>query len=135
MTYSASSGDRQATTKRPFGQRARVTNRPRQMVVSGRTAQGRRLKDLADAYAEQLGGWSSLSDTLAANVRRAAELTALAEQYRAEALRNGCGDLIGLARLEGCASRAVKVLGLPGGKFEASHVPLRERLAVEQAAK
>jgi len=83
------------------------------MVVNGRTALGRRLKDLADSYARSLGGWSSLSDTLAANVRKAAELTALSEQARAGALRNGTFDPIAVARIEGVASRAVRALSLP----------------------
>lgn len=82
------------------------------MVVSGRTATGRRLRDLADGFAEVLGGWSKLDNTAAANVRRAAELTVLAEQSRAHALRHGCTDFTGLTRLEGYADRAVKALGL-----------------------
>jgi len=45
-----------------------------------------------------------MSDTLAANLRKAAELSALAEQVRADALRNGNVDPIGIVRLEGAAS-------------------------------
>lgn len=49
-------------------------------------------------------------------IRRAAELTALAEKMRAEAFREVAVDLSSLVRLEGMASRAVKASGIkPGG--------------------
>jgi hypothetical protein len=82
------------------------------MVIDGRTDLGRRVRDLADAFAERLGGWSALGATLAANVRKAAELTALAELVRADALRNGDLDPVGMVRLEGAARRAVRELQL-----------------------
>jgi hypothetical protein len=72
----------------------------------------------AHAYAELLGGWAVLSDTMAANVRRAAELVALAENARADALRNGNTDALGLVRLEGAANRAVRALQLDRKKRE-----------------
>jgi hypothetical protein len=49
---------------------------------------------------------------MAANVRKAAELTALAEQTRAAALRDGNLDPLALVRLEGAANRAVRALML-----------------------
>ena len=82
------------------------------MVINGWTALGRRLRDLADSYVVKLGGWDALTDMQAAAVRRAAELMALAEQTRANALRNGCADPVALARLVGCADRAVRRLRL-----------------------
>ena len=69
---------------------SRITNDPRRLPVSGRTALGRRIPDLADGYAAALGGWPGLSAVMCANVRRVAELTALAEQKRAEALALSC---------------------------------------------
>jgi hypothetical protein len=51
--------------------RSRKTNKPRKMVLDGRSLLGRRVPDLADAFAAALGGWSWLGDMLAANVRRA----------------------------------------------------------------
>jgi hypothetical protein len=98
------------------------------MVISGRTALGRRVRDLAESYASQLGGWLALSDTMAANVRKAAELTSLAEQSRAEALRNGNVDPLALVRLEGAATRAVRALGLDC-KREPERPSLAEHLA------
>jgi len=83
------------------------------MVLDGRSETGRRIGDFAESFAAALGGWAVLTDMQAANVRKAAELSALAEQSRAEALRNGCDDPVGLARLDGVASRAVRALGLP----------------------
>jgi hypothetical protein len=70
------------------------------------------MQDLADTYANALGGWSGLSALLASNVRKAAELTALAEQTRADALRDGTFDPLALVRLEGASSRAVRALAL-----------------------
>src|SRR5262245_20221053 len=61
-------------------QRSRVTNRPRELVIDRRGKLGRRVRDLADAYASGLGGWSALSELQAAAVRRAAELCALCEK-------------------------------------------------------
>jgi hypothetical protein len=100
------------------------------MVVSGRTALGRRLIDLADNYAEAKGGWSKLTDTMAANVRRAAELVALSEQSRADALRNGTFDPIAVARLEGVASRAVRALSLPDETSEPEPMTYDEIMAM-----
>jgi hypothetical protein len=74
--------------------RSRKTNKPRKMVLDCRSLLGRRVLDLADAFAAALGGWSGLGDMLAANVRRAAELVALAEQARATALRTGTIDFL-----------------------------------------
>ncbi len=82
------------------------------MAISGRTALGRRVRDLAESFAAELGGWPALSDTAAANVRKAAELSALSEQCRAEALRSGSVDPLALVRLEGAANRAVRSLNL-----------------------
>jgi len=98
----------------PAAQRAKATNRPL-FRHSRNTAIGRRVRDLADAYALALGGWSELGDMLTANVLRAAELTALAEQARADALRNGNYDPLALSRLDGCANRAVRALGIKPG--------------------
>src|SRR6516164_7941626 len=82
--------DQRASIPRARNQRSRITNRPHRPAISGRSAVGRRLKDRAEAYAEALGGWSGLTDVQTAAVRKAAELTALSEAARRDALRNGC---------------------------------------------
>jgi hypothetical protein len=102
-----------SVTRRPNTNRSRLTNRPRKMVISARTALGRRVKDIADNFALRLGGWPALTVGQAAAVRQASELSCLAEAARADALRNGCVDPVGLARLEGVATRAERRLGLP----------------------
>ena len=124
-----------ATAVRPANVRSRATNRPRKMVLDGRTALGRRVSDFAEAYAAGLGGWRALSDMQAANVRRAAELGALAEQARADALKTGNIDPATLVKLDGAASRALRSLAIPpGGTKPDAHVPLREKLAQLAAA-
>jgi hypothetical protein len=120
---------RTAISRRPTSNRSRLTNRPRKMVISARTSLGRRMKDLAQGFAERLGGWSALTVGQAAAVRQAAELACLAEQARADALRNGCVDPVGLARLEGVAARAERRLGLPRETRGPTTPSLKEYLA------
>ena len=105
-------GDSLATASRPANIRSRTTNRPQKMAVDGRTELGRRVRDLAESFAQQLGGWPVLTDMQAAGVRRAAELGALAEQSRRDALRDGRVDPLALSRLEGVAARAQRALGI-----------------------
>jgi hypothetical protein len=104
--------DRRAIKRRPSNYHSRLTSHPHQPSVSRRSALGKRLRDLADAFAERFGGWDALSVPVAADVRRAAELVALSEQARADALRNGLADPSQLIKLEGIADRAVRRLGL-----------------------
>jgi hypothetical protein len=75
------------------------------MVVDGRSKLGRRVADLAESFAVQLGGWPVLTDTMVAAVKKAAEMTALAEQARIDALRSGNIDPVLLVRLQGAADR------------------------------
>jgi hypothetical protein len=104
--------DRTSNAPRPANNRAKLTNNPRRLPVSGRSALGRRIHDLADGYAAALGGWDTLTDMMAGNIRKAAELTALSEQARANALRDGNVDPLSLVRLDGAANRAVRMLQL-----------------------
>jgi hypothetical protein len=92
--------------------RSRLTNKPRKMVIDGRSPLGRRVRDLAEFYAVKLGGWRVITDMQAAAIRRAAELAALAEQARTEALQNATVNPDQLIRLENLARRAERVLGL-----------------------
>jgi hypothetical protein len=82
------------------------------MAIDGRTNLGRRVLDLVQVFVEQLGGWDALNDMEFAAVKKAAELVALAEQARADALRQGKVNPDVLLRFEGCADRAVRRLGL-----------------------
>ena len=85
-------------------------------MLNVRTAEGRRLRDLADGYAAELGGWAALSDTLAVTVRMAAELVVIAERYRHEALLGSGVDPAVLAKVQNTAARAVRALGIKSGK-------------------
>jgi hypothetical protein len=98
---------------RPVNARSVATNRPRKQVLSGNTLEGRRLLDLADAYAAALGGWPALSELQAARVRRAAELVVIAEHARRDALLGKFSDPALLVKLENVAARAVRSLGVP----------------------
>jgi hypothetical protein len=119
--------DGRSIPARPRTCRSKVTNRPSKMVIDGRSLLGRRVRDMADYYVAQLGGcWATLTDMQAAAVRRAAELTALAEQARADALKNGNADPEQLVRLENLATRAERRLSF---KPRAENRPtLREHL-------
>jgi hypothetical protein len=128
---------RPVTAGRPLNNRSRLSNQPKRMAVSQRTSLGRRVRDLADSYAQRLGGWPALSDGQAAAVRRCAELFAIAEQSRAAALQNGCADPVGLARLEGIAIRAERRLGLPKetrGPITPTLADVMSAIAAEEAA-
>ena len=107
--------------------RSKTTNKPRRFLVRGRTALGRRIQD-ADQYAFALGGWQALSDLMAANVRRTAELMTLAEKKRGIALRDGNIDLLCLVRLEGAARRAEAALQLDRPR-EPEPMSIEEHLA------
>jgi hypothetical protein len=82
------------------------------MAIDGRTKLARRIFDIAEGFAHQLGGWASLSLAMIASIKRAAELSALAERTRDEALRKATYDPVSIARLEGAAERAVRALQL-----------------------
>lgn len=65
---------------------------------------------------------------LRSNVRKAAELSALAEQPRADSLRDGDVDPLALVRLDGAASRAVRALGLDRRRRDPAPPTLSEYL-------
>jgi ribosomal protein L13E len=97
----------------PRNLRARVTNASKMLVgVDGRSAEARRFKDLVDSFAEALGGEAALTEVQRTAIRRASELTTLAEQQRARALRGESVDPLALVRLEGMTARAVRALGI-----------------------
>lgn len=105
-----------ATTARPStSNRAKISNDPRYLAGhSGRTPSGRRRRDLVSFFIAALGGPDRVTPVQLMDIRRAAELTALAEETRGRALCEGTGsvDLAALVRLEGAACRAVRALGV-----------------------
>jgi hypothetical protein len=126
-----------STARRSLTNRARATNQPTRMCISGRTSLGRRMRDIADGYALRLGGWSALTVGQAAAVRQAAELACLAEQARSNALKTGSIDPIALVRLEGAALRAERKLNLPRetrGPITPTLADVMREIAAEEAA-
>jgi hypothetical protein len=104
---------------RPSTTRSQITSRPlRLRGLDGRSGSGRRRRDLIEAFADALGGPKALSEVQMIDVRRAAELVAVAEEARAAALKQGGAavDLHELVKLEGAADRAVRRLGIKTGK-------------------
>src|SRR6266481_1297312 len=91
--------DHRVSAPRPRNLRSRITNRPSKMALDGRSALGRRVRDLAETFALELGGWSRLTEMQAASVRCAAEMVALFEKARADALHEGRADPDALVRL------------------------------------
>jgi hypothetical protein len=77
----------------------------------GRSPTAVRIRALVRQYTAAVGDGAS-NPMMAAAIKRAAELQALAEEARAKAVRNGTFDPIALARIEGVADRAVRRLRL-----------------------
>lgn len=122
-----------ALVKRPPTCRSSITNGRHRVAgpVDGRSAAGRRMRDLMAIYAESLGGAEQLSDHQVTAVRRAAELVVIAETARAAVLEGKSTDLDGLVRAENMAGRAVRQLGIrpvaakPKGPTLAEHLARR----------
>jgi hypothetical protein len=95
--------------------RSRSTNNPaylpRQALRPFQSA--RRQRDLVEAFMSALGG--SVSELVAVQIRKAAELLTMAEGIRAGALGGApqsSGDLTALIRIEGEARRTLRSLGI-----------------------
>ena len=106
-----------AITSRSTTNRSKLTDPLKSLQGrDGRTAQGRRRRDLIGIFLNALGGPDAVSELQLVEVRKAAELTVTAETVRARVL---AGDatipLDGLVRLEGEARRAIRGLGIKSG--------------------
>jgi hypothetical protein len=126
--------DSSSLVRQPFVQRSRKlrsksTNRPSKMVIDGRSQTSRRLRDLADQFADGLGGWPQLSELRATQVRAAAELVAIAEQLRADRLRGLPVSPDDIVRTDRLAHLAVRRLGLDRKREPAEAPNLRVYLA------
>jgi hypothetical protein len=113
-------------------------------MIDGRTVVARRRGELIEIYAEALGGVTALSEGQYIDIRKAAELTALAEQARARAMRErvaSAGEISAMVRLEGMAARAVKALnvgpgaGIPKPKSLAEHIANRATKSASKRAR
>lgn len=113
-------------------QRSRRTNVPLS-AHNRHTARGRRVADLAGAYAAALGSPDDVG--LQAQIVGAAELQVIAEETRAAALANpGSIDLDAIVRLENAAHRAVTRLGIKPGAPPAPKTPTIEDYKARKAA-
>jgi hypothetical protein len=118
--------------------RSRSTNNPaylpRQALRPFQAA--RRQRDLVEAFMSALGG--SVSELVAVQIRKAAELLTMAEGIRAGALGGApqtSGDLTALIRIEGEARRTLRSLGIktePPSRTAARVAELREARWAEQ---
>jgi hypothetical protein len=97
-------------------------------TIETNTARGRRVADLVRAYLMALGNPANIERQAA--VIQAAELTVLAEEVRAAALRSGTGDLVDqVVRVQGAADRAIRRLHIEA--TEAPQPSIRDVLAAE----
>jgi|SRR6516165_7747159 hypothetical protein len=100
----------------------------------GRSALGCRIRVLVREYSAAIGEGAN-NPMMTSAIRRAAELQALAEEARAHAIRNGAFDPITLARIEGCADRAVRKLRLDQEPPQSQdHLSLEEIEAIGRGA-
>ena len=107
-------------------------------ILDGRTQVAKRRRELIAIYTAALGGPAALSAGQVIDIRKAAELTALAEAARARAMRHGTGDasdLSAMIRLESTAARAVRALSIkPTSAKTPSIAEYAARKAAEKAA-
>jgi hypothetical protein len=100
-------------------------------TIDGRTVVARRRRELIEIYAKALGGASALSEGQFVDIRKAAELTSLAEQSRARAMRGimNAGEISAMIRLESTASRAVRALNIKQSAIRSKLLSPAEYLA------
>jgi hypothetical protein len=99
-------------------------------ILDGRTRRARRRRELVGIYSAALGGDAVLTEGQRVDIRKAAELVALAEDCRALAMQEGianAGAISAMVRLESSSARAVRALGIKPAVANRM-VPLRERL-------
>ena len=107
-------------------------------MLDGRTLVARRRRELIAVYSDALGGAAALSEGQLIDIRKAAELTALAEQARARAMRQGTADaseLSAMIRLESTAARAVRALNIKPGTNQLKPPSIAEYVARKAAEK
>ena len=92
--------------------RAASTNNPETLARVSHQAQTRRRHDLIRVFVAACGGREAVSDVGLMQIKKAAELLALAEMVRAKMLGDPGRDVTGLVRLEGEARRTLAALGI-----------------------
>jgi hypothetical protein len=98
---------------RPVNNRAKVTNGTRLLAgVDGRSAEARRYRDLAMAFADDLGGQNKLNESERALVRQAAASVVASEKLQAALVRGDDVDPEQLVRLTNSTARLLGKLGV-----------------------
>ncbi len=91
--------------------RSAVTNGKKLLPQNnGRSAQGRRLKDLIIAFSEPLGGYQHLAEPERALIRNAASMTVTLEELQSRVSRGEMVDLEQLTRLSNSQARVLATL-------------------------
>ena len=97
----------------PSRLRSRLTNSLHALPgVDGRSVDARRFRDLAMAFADELGGAAALGDAEQALIRQAAAMVLQAEKLQGAAVRGEDIDLEQMTRLSNAATRALTRLGV-----------------------
>jgi hypothetical protein len=102
--------------------------------VDGRTATGRRFKDLVYAFANDLGGRELLSESQQQLIRRNALISALCEGMEAQAVEERQIDVNQYCVLVNCQHRLSQALGLKRVMREVEITPM-DRLKQYQDAR
>lgn len=110
--------------------RSRLTNGKAPKGIDGRSALSRRTEDLFRSFMAAYA-YADIGDVQTAAARRAAELTALAEQARHRVMRGEAADYDAIIRLEGAADRAVRRLPVAARKA----APTFAELAAKRASR
>jgi hypothetical protein len=92
--------------------RGAASNDPGRLGRLTPRAQARRRHDLIRTFLAALGGADAVSPVAMMQVKKAAELLALAEALRASMIGDPTRDVTGLVRLEGEARRTLRSLGI-----------------------
>ena len=98
--------------------------------IDGRTAAGRRRRDLITAFTAALASGGTINAIKQAAIFRAAELMATAEHLRHRALTGEAVDMTALIKLENVAGRALRELSA----IDRGHHPKRETFEFDLSA-
>lgn len=103
--------------------------------IDGRSASARRYRDLAMAFADEMGGASNLSESEQALVKQAAALTVRSEELQAALIRGERVNEVEITRLSNAVTRTLAALRKPKGSQKARQAhSLRDKLLANKAA-
>jgi hypothetical protein len=113
--------------------RSAVTNGKRLLAgIDGRSARGRRLRDVMSQLTEELGGAAAVTVTRAMLVKQAAALTLVVEDTQTRIVKGETVDPLELTRLTGSLTRVLSKLGIK--EREKPKAPTLREIAAARAA-